>query len=133
VKRKHIAEISLVFIFAGVGFTYLIYSEVTYARHKSPAGISTIADFFERFDAPAFAREFDLNGQQYVELGGPLPPRWSIALPSSRPAYVFNANGEFVDWCSDPGDNPTWQDQWPIGDAKQISITEVRTRFNIRT
>lgn len=133
IKRKRIAEISIVFTLLGIGFAYWAYSEVTYARQKTPTGISTVADFFDRFDVPAFAREIELNGQLYIELVGPLPPRWSIALPSGRPAYVFDAKGNFIDWCSDPGDAPSWRDQWPISDATPISIDEVRTRFNIPT
>ena len=115
-------------IFAG-GLAYLAYSEASYAKLKEPEGFTSVADFYDRFGQAAHATKLNVNGEVYYELRGPLPPNWSIALPSARPAYIFDAQGGFVDWRSDPGDSPCWRGRWPLNDAKPVDVAEMQRQF----
>ena len=92
---------------------YWIASEVDYARSKSPSGIATVSDFYRRFGTPSVVRVFEREGTTYYHLSGHLPRLpWLRAFPSSRPRYVFDASGQFVEWCSDPGDDVRFQQRW---------------------
>jgi hypothetical protein len=111
--------------------SYVVASEIAYARLKNPDNITNISDFYSRFGTSGGARTIHVNGSEFVEISGPLPPAWSLALPSSRPAYVFNDAGRFVDWCSDPGDNPSWRQQWQTVANSELTDDEIRLRFGI--
>lgn len=122
--------ITLMPILALVG--YVIQSEVAYARLKDPAGIATVADFYKRFGNSRGATVILVSGSEYIELTGPLPAGWSLAFPSSPPAYVFDASGSFIAWCSDPGDTPTWRRRWPVVNGSALSDEEVQQRFKMK-
>lgn len=92
---------------------YWIASEIYYARSKRPLGVSTLSDFYQRFGQPARVHELHRDGVKYYELSGHLPQPWVFAVPSSRPAYIFDESGRFVEWCSDPGDSSHYFERWP--------------------
>ena len=110
-------------------FGYFVLSEISYARLKDPTGIARVADFYERFGASSLAIVVHLDETQYLYLTGPLPPKGSLAQPSSPPVYVFDQQGLFVDWCSDPGDTPSWDRAWPTTGGTRLSDVEVCQRF----
>jgi hypothetical protein len=110
---------------------YWLSSEVHYARSISPAGISTVHDFFDRFGEPRRIRMVERDGQSYYEFTGHLPSAWVIALPSDPPAYVFDEQGRFSDWCSDPGDVPSHRRTWPLRSTNQIEVGVVRQKFGL--
>ena len=108
---------------------YWIGSEVHYARSISPAGISTVREFFDRFQQPRRIRMVERDGQSYYEFTGHLPSAWIIALPSSPPAYVFDEQGRLVSWCSDPGDAPSHRRTWPLRSTNDVELGVVRQKF----
>jgi hypothetical protein len=110
---------------------YLVHSEVTYARLKDPTGIATVADYYQRFQMSSRASIVRVDEIEYICLTGPLPPKWSLALPSSPPEYVFDQQGTFVDWCSDPGDTPSWNRKWMTIAKTPLSDAEVRARLGL--
>lgn len=110
---------------------YALHSELAYARLKDPTGIKQLADFYERFGRSFGAVATNVDGIEYIELTGPLPPIWSLALPSGPPVYVFDKQGKFVDWCSDLGERPNWNQQWRVSNGASISDSEIRLRFGL--
>jgi hypothetical protein len=108
---------------------YVIGSEIYYANRISPRGISTVKDFFARFGQPRQIRMVERDGQSYYEFTGGLPGRFLLATPSTPPAYVFDAKGQFSGWCSDPGDMPAYREKWPLQSTNEIDVRLVRQKF----
>ena len=111
---------------------YLIGSEVFYARSISPEGVRDVAGYFQRFGEPRSVRLVERDGQTHYEFSGRLPARLTLAMPSAPPAYVFDAQGRFVEWCPDPGDTPSYRSRYPLGVTGKVDAPEVRRRFGIR-
>ena len=111
---------------------YLVGSEAYYARSISPHGISSVRDFFDRFGEPRHVRMVQRDGQSYYEFTGRLPSRFVLATPSAPPAYVFDQQGHFTAWCSDPGDIPSYRETWPLQSTNELEIGLVREKFGLR-
>ncbi len=129
--RKRTLAAALPMLLLSALVSYLVASELAYARLKRPDNIDDVLDFYVRFGESHGALVISVDGSDYVEIAGPLPPLWSLAIPSSRPAYVFDDTGRFVDWCSDPGDNPSWRQRWPKDGSSKLTDEEIRLRFGI--
>jgi hypothetical protein len=129
--RKSVLTASLPILLLCALVSYVIASEMAYAHLKRPDNITNVSDFYSRFGTSGGTRAISVNGFEHIEISGPLPPPWSLALPSSRPAYVFDETGRFVDWCSDPGDNPSWRSKWPTIAHSEMTHDDVRLRFGI--
>ncbi|MHA3773317.1 hypothetical protein ACXR0O_17425 [Verrucomicrobiota bacterium sgz303538] len=110
---------------------YWIGSEVHYARSISPKGIATVQNFFERFGEPRRIRMVERDGKSYYEFTGQSSGSWSAAVPSSRPAYVFDEQGQFVTWCPDPGDAPSYRRTWPLQSTNPVEVGVVRRKFGL--
>lgn len=109
---------------------YWIASEVMYARSKQPSGIETLADYFLRLGEPTRIVQFDHDGVAYYQLYGLLPEaKWVWAFPSSPPAYIFDSAGHFVDWSSDPGDDPAFHERWPLISGRTVEPQQLRKRL----
>ena len=129
-RRKPFASAVLIIGLLALG-GYAVYGEVSCARLKDPTGISTVVDFYDRFHVSSRASILHVDNAEYFCLYGPLPPRWSLAVPSSPPVYLFDDEGKFVDWCSDPGDHPSWNQKWMTNRGVPLSDSEVRNRLEL--
>lgn len=85
-------------------------SELLYASRINPTGVRTVKDHFQRFGEPQFVYEVQHDGSTFYEIIGSAPSL--LALPSSPPAYIYDPQGRFVAWCSDPGDQPAFRRAW---------------------
>ena len=93
--------------------SYWIASEANYARMKRPDGVVTLADFKARFGEPVRVRIVHRDGRGFHELTGPMPSwPWLEAFPSSAPVYIFNDQGQLIEWFSDPGDQQEYGRRW---------------------
>jgi hypothetical protein len=110
---------------------YLVASEVHYARSISPRAVHDVADYFQRFGEPLFVQLVERDGKSYYEFSGRLPPWFSLATPSAPPAYIFDAQGRFVEWCSDPGDTAGYRARWPLSTTGRVDVLVVRQKFGI--
>jgi hypothetical protein len=100
---------------------YWIASEVFYAIGNRPSGISTISDYYRVLGPPVSATRYQSNSQVFYHLYGRGPHfPWILAFPSSPPVYVFDTSGRFVEWSSDPGDDPRFQQRWPFREGQKI-------------
>lgn len=127
-RREILATVALL----GALAVYWIGSEVHHARSISPQGISTVREFVDRFGNPRRIQMVQRNGQAYYEFTGQLPSSWSAAVPSAPPAYVFDEQGRFVAWCSDPGDIPSYRRTWPLQSTNRVEIGLVKEKFGLR-
>jgi hypothetical protein len=125
--RKFAPTLLVIIILLG----YWVGSEIYHARSISPSGISTVADFFQRFGEPRFIRPVHREGNTYYELGGRAPSPSLFVFPSSAPAYIFDEQGRFVEWCSDPGDTPSYRQRWPLTDTNKIEPATFKEKFGI--
>jgi hypothetical protein len=110
---------------------YWIGANVHYARSISPKGISTVRDLFNRFGEPRRIQMVERDGQVFYEFTGQWPSRWVMALPSDPPAYVFDEQGRYVDWCSDPGDAPSYRRIWLLQSTNLFEAGVVRQKFGL--
>jgi hypothetical protein len=110
---------------------YPVWSEVHYARQIYPAGVAAVRDFYGRFGEPRRVEMLRRDGQVYYEFTGPLPSRWVLAVPSAPPVYVFDARGDFVTWCRDPGDMPSYRHDWPVDATNQIDMQSLKQKFGL--
>lgn len=114
-----------------VGFlSYWVGSEVIYMRRIEPTGIAKVDDYFARFGDPLFVCMVENNGRQCYEFTGPSDRSWIIAVPSALPVYVFDNEGVFVTWCSDPGDLDEYGNTWRRLPGDPIDVATIRQRFN---
>jgi hypothetical protein len=102
--RKHRSWALLVLPFA-----LWIGAKVYDARSISPRNVATVRDYFDRFGEPRRIQIVQRDGEKYYEFTGELPSTWLLILPSAPPAYIFNEQGLFADWCRDPGDSPAFR------------------------
>jgi hypothetical protein len=127
-KREIIGALATIALIAA----YWIGSEIYYAHSISPRGISTAGDYLKRFGEPKSIRAVKHGGKDYYEFTGSLPPRFVIALPSSPPVYVFDEQGRFVTWCSDPGDAHGYYQQWPFDSTNRLELKTVKERLGLQ-
>jgi hypothetical protein len=108
-----------------------VASEVFYGIRIRPAGIRTAGDHFRRFGEPQFIYKVQRGGSTFYEFTGfsrSAPPL--LAMPSSPPAYIYDQKGNFVGWCSDPGDQPAHRQTWPRVSDTPLDKEAVRQRFS---
>ena len=111
--------------------SYVLGSEIYYARSISPKGVSTVRDFFDRFGEPQRIRMVEHQGRICYEFTGHLPSAWVAAFPSEAPAYVFDEQGSFVGWCSDPGDAPSHRRTWHLQSTNRVEVGIVRKKLGM--
>ncbi len=98
-------------------------------RRVNPAGrVSTLSDYMAwRPSADQFAA-VDINGKQHVIAYGPMSS-W-LLLSSGPSACVFDDTGRLVDWSSDIGDDPQFDEKWSAqhsrGAGRTLSRSEVQ-------
>jgi len=110
-----------------------VASEVYYARSMSPSGVHTVADHYRRFGEPGRITRFERDGVAYYELSGISRrfPTLALALPSAPPAYIYDESGKFVEWCSDPGDQPDFRGRWPVTGGQLVDPSTFRHRYGL--
>lgn len=118
------------FIWVGAGLIGLIIfwyaAELRHARQVTPNGWSTVAGFIERHGEPLVVYEVSNGGTNLFEFAGNLHAPLSFAMPSSPPVYVFDADGQLVDWCADPGDDLRHRRKWPRSGPNALSAQKVQ-------
>ena len=108
--KKTLAEFAVLLFMASI----VAMSEFQYAASIQPTGVRTLSDHILRFGNPRLIYRVARNEATFFELRGfPGGSRPLLAFPSSPPAYVYDANGLLIDWCADPGDDPTHATKWP--------------------
>jgi hypothetical protein len=113
------------------GSIYWAFSEAIYATTIDPSGVTSARQFYDRFGETGPAQELVIGGTNYYELTGPLPGAWSLATPSGRSAFIFDAAGTRIDWCYDTGEDNNWRKRWPAINAMPLSDNSVRGKFGI--
>ena len=110
-----------------------IVGEVRYSHRIDPGGIRDLSEHFQRFGSPQRIYRVSRADATFYYLSGfpdGQPPRF--AYPSSPPAYIYDQNGRFVDWCSDPGDcSPDWSNRWPMRSELPLEIDAFRQQFSL--
>jgi hypothetical protein len=97
---------------------------ILWAGSIKPGG-STLAEHLAQRPKPERSRAAIVNGKQYLFLDGP----WEMfpCFPSGPPAYVFDRDGNLVDWTPIRGDSPNFDLRWPeyFGNAREVSAEEL--------
>lgn len=104
-----------------IGWAYLSH------RTQSSYALPTDVDSFEKYLAYAGEpNSISLLQNGYFQSHRSVPV-WhqAINVPSSLPGYVFDPQGRFVDWSSDPGDDGAFQRRWPVA-KRSVSVDEAR-------
>lgn len=130
--RKLREILIVVSVIAALGI-YWFCSEEHFARSVSPKGLSTVAQYIERFGDPALVHQVDRNGKIYYMLFGHGPSLPVFAFPSSPPTYVFDSSGTFVEWCLDRGEtNSGYNERWPLTESGRVDVGTFKQRFGLR-
>ncbi len=92
--------------------TLWVHGEYTHAKAiLPPENVDRVIPFIDAMGPKISAcYRFEREGKTYFRLIGPFPR--GVALVSSQPEYIFDENGKFVTWCSDPGDMPSFGEKW---------------------
>ena len=127
-KRRTLLEIG----FLAASLALIVYpfgSHIYYLHKMVPRDVSDIAGYFRRFGEPQRARLLERDGKRFYEFQGHLPPGVALAYVSAPPAYVFDEQGHFIDWCSDPGDQPDYYRRWPFSGTNWIEPAVLKQKF----
>jgi hypothetical protein len=93
------------------------------SRARPPKSVQTMDDFLAWKKGEVRGRgEFTTNGVTYVVMLG----RPARSLASGPAAYLFDTNGQFVDWTADMGDFYTVENHFDLtsGHVKNITHDE---------
>ncbi len=102
-----------------------ILSEFRWSRVNDPTGkFENASEYLAQSRQPSRVTSFELKGKSYLIAYGPLDI-W-LAVPSSPAAYVFDEQGHMVEWSADPGDDKAFQDKWPISEANEVTVADLR-------
>lgn len=71
------------------------------------------------------ARIFTIAGIDYYELIGKIGNHDLLYLPSGPPAYIFDKNGNLIDYSLDTGDDPDFLSKWHVDQGKYITLEEL--------
>lgn len=85
---------------------------------RPPKGLETIADFKDWKPSSTRNGTFEHSGETFTVMFGPA----GRFLPSGPSAYLFNKNGDFIDWTPDMGDCYTIKHKFNLtgGNVKNI-------------
>ncbi len=120
-------------VFLLVLFGYWLVSEYIYLNSITPPKeMVDVKGYFHHFKEPLKIYVVENTGEKFYQFYGQLPGSYSLALPSSPPAYVFNEKGEFVEWCRDPGDSPSFREKWKIKVGESSNLTIIKKQFQIK-
>jgi hypothetical protein len=90
----------------------LSFDAILLSRARPPRGITTLADFNSwKGEAILGHGTFEHGGTNYTVMLGPA----GRTLASGPSAYVFDSDGQFVDWTSDMGDFRTRARKFDLG------------------
>ena len=111
---------ALLLVFAA----YVAVEVICQCRAKPPATVQNLEQFLEWQTRLRRAELQDVGGRTFVVMHGPL----AGLVPSGPPVYVFDSTGRLVDWTTDSGDDPRFQDQWfgPNRNAREVSAADAR-------
>ena len=92
-------------------------------RHALPGHVDTLAEFAAEMPGPERVAVFEKGAAHYVEVTGPRPG--FPAVPSGRPAYIFDSGGRVRYWTIDTGDAPEyWEMRQERANSREVSLTE---------
>ncbi len=130
-KLKTISNIAGIIIFIFLLLLFQLFNEEWYAKHVHPREMKTIEEFYIKFSSSNGGRIIKIDGTPFLVVRGVDQPWWCTALPSSRPEYLFDNEGKFIDWCLDPGDCPKCQKKWPLKNSIILKDKEIREFYNL--
>jgi hypothetical protein len=94
--------------------------------------VTDISGHFQRFGEPRQVTRLQRGGTNFYELSGNASSLWmTLALASSAPVYVYDAGGKLVDWCSDPGDEPSYFQSWPRTNSEPVDLNHFRKQYGL--
>ncbi|MGA2243799.1 MAG: hypothetical protein ABSH48_02275 [Verrucomicrobiota bacterium] len=106
-----------------------IGAEVYYVKSITPRGVLTVADHFRRLGEPLRIVEFTRDGATYFEFIGVPHGFHALVTPSAPPSYIYDESGKFVEWCSDPVDQPAFRKRWPLTKTVPIDIAAFGKKY----
>jgi hypothetical protein len=112
----------------GIPFSLWIGCEIFHSVTSNPGEARTYRAYRAKLPAPKSAERWVRDGTNYVAVYGPI--RAKLALPSGLPVYVFDADGNMVDWTLDSGDDGRFQKAWSRIKDTRMSVTELDSMMN---
>jgi hypothetical protein len=105
---------------------------VYYARGISPKGVSSVAEYIQRFGDPRAVHQIGRDGKIYYMLFGRGSSPLVFAVPSSPPTYVLDDAGRFVEWCPDRGETQSgFNQRWSLSETGRVDVGAFKQRFGL--
>ena len=115
-RRSHLAETIQLALIPVLLVAYLFECSRERSQLAPPQGIDTLAAFAESMPPPQGLRLVEDGGRELIvwtgELSGP------IDIVSGRSCYLFETNGQLIDWQPETGDGG------PVYDIVRSSVTK---------
>lgn len=95
------------------------------AAVRPPAGATNLASFLQiKANAVNRIRSLKRNETNYFEVIG-RPTVSPLSVASGPPAYIFDENGQMIDWAADRGENSSFVRKWgTLSNATYITPEE---------
>ena len=125
-KMKKISKtewiiVLLIFVLPACGW---LLSEVRWSRINNPNGkFTTVHEYLAHGRQPGRVTKVQKDGRIFFIAHSPMDT-W-LAVPSGPAVYVFDENGQMVEWSWDTGDDPQFQKKWPLP-QEQSSVEELK-------
>jgi len=124
-KRFSILANVLVVLFFGGAFCAWVVSEVRWADVNYPVGrFGNVRENIAYGRLPGHVKRVKRAGETYHIAHSPMDTRY--ALPSGPAAYVFDQDGQLVDWSHDVDDDPRFRTTWAPRSGEDSTIEELR-------
>jgi len=121
------AEIVVVLLVFSIPAIAWITSEIRWARMNNPAGrFGSVEEYVQHGRLPERVTKTMKEGRSYFIAFSPM--NHGLAVPSGPAAYVFDSNGQLVDWSPDTGDDPDFIKRWPHDKQRPSSLRQMRAR-----
>jgi hypothetical protein len=101
-----------------------LFSEIRWARINDPHGkFTNVTEYVAWGRHPGHVTKIKRQGEVFFIAHSPMDV-W-LAMPSGPAAYVFDKSGRMIEWSRDSGDDPGFQNRWPLP-HEQSSLEELR-------
>ncbi len=106
----------------------LYFGSVLYNHERVvPRGVVTVQDFYKRYGNPPRVQTLYVSGRTYYRIIGEIPA--PLGFPQGNPIYIFDSNGQLVDWTGESLADADFAQRWDDGRPQSMDVPYFLEKF----